>query len=73
MTPTKKIAVYPGPIRVAVGEPVDPAGFPDKEALLQEVRRRIVDLHRSIGGLGAEEGPQAPAPVEPAPPGAPPA
>ncbi len=52
VTPSHRIAVYPGPIRVAAGDPVDPSAFPDKESLLAEVRRRIVDLHRSIGGLG---------------------
>lgn len=61
VTPSQKIAVYPGTIRVAAGEPVDPAQFPDKEALLAEVRRRIVELHRSLGGLGGDLGPGAPA------------
>jgi 1-acyl-sn-glycerol-3-phosphate acyltransferase len=55
VTPSKHIEVHPAPIRVAVGDPVDPSGFPSKEALLEEVRRRIVELHRSIGGLGGEE------------------
>jgi 1-acyl-sn-glycerol-3-phosphate acyltransferase len=55
VTPSRVIAVYPGKIRVAAGDPVDPSAFPDKEALLAEVRRRIVDLHRSIGGLGGVE------------------
>jgi 1-acyl-sn-glycerol-3-phosphate acyltransferase len=55
VTPSQHIAVYPGPIRVVAGDPVDPAQFPDKESLLAEVRRRIVELHRSIGGLGGEE------------------
>jgi 1-acyl-sn-glycerol-3-phosphate acyltransferase len=57
VTPSKVIAVHPGAIRVAAGDPVDPGAFPDKEALLAEVRRRIVDLHRSLGGLGGVEGP----------------
>ncbi len=52
VTPSKVIAVYPGTIRVTAGDPIDPAAFPDKDALVVEVRRRIVDLHRSIGGLG---------------------
>jgi 1-acyl-sn-glycerol-3-phosphate acyltransferase len=55
VTPTKQIAVYPGVIRVAVGAPVDPAAFPDKLALLDEVRRRVIALHRSLGGLGGDE------------------
>lgn len=56
ITPTKLIAVRPGTIRVAVGEPVDPGAFPDKTALLVEVRRRVIALHRSLGGLGGDEG-----------------
>ncbi len=60
VTPKDAIAVVPGPIRVVVGEPVDPRTMPDKEALLAEIRRRVVALHRSIGGLG--DGATAPAP-----------
>src|SRR5512133_269558 len=52
VTPKAVIAVVPGTIRVAIGEAVDPHAFRDKEALLAEVRKRVVALHRSIGGLG---------------------
>jgi 1-acyl-sn-glycerol-3-phosphate acyltransferase len=52
VTPKNVVAVVPGTIRVAVGAPVDPRAFPDKEALLAEVRHRVVALHRGIGGLG---------------------
>jgi 1-acyl-sn-glycerol-3-phosphate acyltransferase len=52
VTPSQKIAVHPGTIRVAAGDPVNPADFPDKESLLAEVRCRIIELHASIGGLG---------------------
>lgn len=55
VTPSKVIAIHPGTIRVAVGEPVDPAAFPDKTALLVEVRRRVIALHRSLGGEGGDE------------------
>jgi 1-acyl-sn-glycerol-3-phosphate acyltransferase len=55
ITPSHLIAVWPGTIRVAVGEPVDPGAFPDKMALLAEVRRRVIALHRSLGGLGGDE------------------
>ncbi|HYG69733.1 MAG TPA: lysophospholipid acyltransferase family protein [Anaeromyxobacteraceae bacterium] len=55
ITPKHHIAVTPGKIRIAIGEPVTPADFPDKEALLVEVRRRVIALHRSIGGLGGDE------------------
>lgn len=54
VTPSKVVAVYPGTIRLAVGDPVDPALFPDKDALLVEVRRRVIALHRAAGGLGGE-------------------
>jgi 1-acyl-sn-glycerol-3-phosphate acyltransferase len=59
VTPAQHVAVFPGTIRVAAGDPIDPAQFPDKESLLAEVRSRIVALHRSLGGLGGE--PSAPA------------
>jgi 1-acyl-sn-glycerol-3-phosphate acyltransferase len=54
ITPSKVIAVHPGAIRIAAGDPVDPARFPDKDALLAEVRHRIIDLHRSLGGFGGD-------------------
>lgn len=56
ITPKNFIAVTPGPVRVAVGEPVDPRRFADKTDLLVEVRRRVIALHRSIGGVGGDEG-----------------
>lgn len=54
VTPTKLIAVRPGTIRVVVGDPIDPADYPDRTALLTAVRGRIIELHRSIGGLGGD-------------------
>lgn len=54
VTPSQHVAVFPGTIRVAAGEPIDPARFPDKESLLAEVRHRIIELHRSLGGLGGD-------------------
>jgi 1-acyl-sn-glycerol-3-phosphate acyltransferase len=62
ITPSKVVAVYPGTIRIAAGDPVDPARFPGKDALLAEVRRRIIDLHRGLGGLGGDPD-DAPAPA----------
>jgi len=60
VTPRGLIAVWPGPIRMAMGEAVDPAAYPDRRALLTLVRSRIIDLHRSIGGKGgALDGPEA--------------
>jgi 1-acyl-sn-glycerol-3-phosphate acyltransferase len=61
VTPAQHIAVFPGTIRVAAGDPVDPALFPTKEALLVEVRRRIIELHQSLGGLGGDLTAVAPA------------
>jgi 1-acyl-sn-glycerol-3-phosphate acyltransferase len=54
ITPSKVVAVHPGTIRVAAGDPVDPRAFPDKEALLAAVRRQVIELHRSLGGLGGD-------------------
>jgi 1-acyl-sn-glycerol-3-phosphate acyltransferase len=54
ITPSKAIAVHPGTIRIAAGDPVDPAAFASKDDLLREIHRRIVELHRSLGGLGGD-------------------
>lgn len=54
ITPSGRVEVWPGPIRVALGEPVDPGAFADKTALLNEVRQRVSALHRSLGGLGGD-------------------
>lgn len=64
VTPSQHVAVHPGTIRVAAGDPIDPALFTDKESLLVEVRRRIVELHRSLGGLGGDVAAVAPAGTE---------
>jgi 1-acyl-sn-glycerol-3-phosphate acyltransferase len=55
ITPKNHVAVSPGTARLAFGEPVDPRAFPDKEALLVEVRRRVIALHRGIGGAGGDD------------------
>jgi 1-acyl-sn-glycerol-3-phosphate acyltransferase len=67
VTPSKVIAVHPGTIRVTAGDPIDPAAFPDKDALVVEVRRRIIELHRSIGGLGGALAPGPGGEAGPAP------
>jgi 1-acyl-sn-glycerol-3-phosphate acyltransferase len=54
VTPKRHIAIWPGEIRVAFGDPVDPRRFDDKVALLHEVRRRVIELHRELGGLGGD-------------------
>jgi 1-acyl-sn-glycerol-3-phosphate acyltransferase len=46
--------VVPGEIRVKVGAPIDPAPFgEDREALAQHVREKVIELSKSIGGVGA--------------------
>jgi 1-acyl-sn-glycerol-3-phosphate acyltransferase len=53
-TPKGRIEVHPGMIDVALGDPVHPGDFSDKDALLREVRLRIIELHRSMGGQGGD-------------------
>lgn len=42
--PAGRILLRPGPYVISVGTPVDPASFPDREALMVEVRRQIEGL-----------------------------
>jgi 1-acyl-sn-glycerol-3-phosphate acyltransferase len=54
VTPKRRVEVHPGRVRVAIGAAVDPRDFPDKIALLEEVRRRIIAQHLELGGLGGD-------------------
>jgi 1-acyl-sn-glycerol-3-phosphate acyltransferase len=54
LNPKGRLEIHPGTARVLVGEPVMPRDFPDKTALLREVRRRIIAQHQAIGGLGGD-------------------
>lgn len=54
LNPKGRLSVRPGRVRVAVGVPLTPADFPDKSALLREVRTRIIALHRELGGAGGD-------------------
>ena len=54
LNPKGRLAVSPGLVRVAVGAPLTPRDFSDKTALLREVRRRIIELHRALGGAGGD-------------------
>jgi 1-acyl-sn-glycerol-3-phosphate acyltransferase len=54
ITPSRRIEVHPGTIRVQVGAPIDVASFHDRTALLREVRARIIAQHRALGGLGGD-------------------
>jgi 1-acyl-sn-glycerol-3-phosphate acyltransferase len=55
VTPKKVLSVHPGEIRMAAGDPVEPARCADRTELLRAVRGRIIALHREIGGLGGDE------------------
>jgi 1-acyl-sn-glycerol-3-phosphate acyltransferase len=54
VTPKRRVEVHPGPVRVAIGEAVDPRHYADKVALLRDVRRRIIEQHRALGGDGGD-------------------
>jgi 1-acyl-sn-glycerol-3-phosphate acyltransferase len=54
LNPKGRLQVHPGTIQIAIGESVHPDAFTDKNALLREVRRRIIELHRSLGGQGGD-------------------
>jgi len=54
LNPKGRLSVRPGTIRVGLGAPVSPRDFPDKASLLREVRRRIIEQHRGLGGLGGD-------------------
>ncbi len=54
ITPKERIAVCPGTLRVTIGPAVHPRDFPHRDALLREVRRRIIEQHVALGGLGGD-------------------
>lgn len=56
LAPKQRLEVHRGTIRIAIGEAVLPGDFQDKDALLRDVRRRVIELHRSLGGLGGDVG-----------------
>ncbi|MBL8917263.1 MAG: 1-acyl-sn-glycerol-3-phosphate acyltransferase [Myxococcaceae bacterium] len=56
LMPKNSWNITPGPVTVAVGEPVDPAPFgDDREALMKAVRDRIIDLSLELGGKGGDK------------------
>jgi 1-acyl-sn-glycerol-3-phosphate acyltransferase len=61
-TPSGLIAIWPRPIDLAVGEPIHPGDFADRDAFIAAVRDHIIRLHRELGGLG---GAPSPAPHTP--------
>ena len=54
VTPKKTIEVHPGPIHVSIGAAVHPAEVAGRDPLLREVRRRIIEQHLALGGLGGD-------------------
>ena len=54
INPKGRIEVHPGTLHVSLGEAVYPRDFPDRTALLREVRRRVISMHRETGGLGGD-------------------
>ena len=45
------------PIKVAIGKPVPTEGltYEDRDTLIEQCRQQMIELHLSIGGVGAEE------------------
>jgi 1-acyl-sn-glycerol-3-phosphate acyltransferase len=45
------------PIKVAIGKPIPTEGltYEDRDTLIEECRQQMIELHLSIGGVGAEE------------------
>lgn len=62
LMPKNSWNITPGPIKVAIGQPIDPAAYIDsRDGLIKRVRTEVIALHKSIGGLGAvEEDPSIP-------------
>jgi 1-acyl-sn-glycerol-3-phosphate acyltransferase len=54
VVPKGRVEARPGTIRVAVGPAVSPADCRGRDALLREVRRRIIEQHVAIGGAGGD-------------------
>ncbi len=54
--PATEWLVYPGVIRVKVGQPISTEGRDpeDREGLAREVREAVIRLHREIGGAGGD-------------------
>lgn len=56
LMPKNKWRFVPGPIRVRIGEPIDPTDFgDDRDALIRHTRDAIIDLNVALGGLGGDK------------------
>jgi len=54
LNPKAAIAAAPGSVRIHLGEAVLPRQVESPTALLVEVRRRVIEAHRALGGLGGD-------------------
>jgi 1-acyl-sn-glycerol-3-phosphate acyltransferase len=54
ITPKNRIEVHPGTLHVSIGPAVDSREYPNRDDLMREVRRRIIEQHLRLGGLGGD-------------------
>ncbi len=55
LMPKNSWNITPGPIRVSIGTPIDPAQFgEDREALIRAVRDAVIQLNLGLGGIGGD-------------------
>lgn len=57
LNPRRRLEVSPGTVHVVIGAPIDPRTFPDRMALLREVRSHVIAQHVAYGGLGGDDDP----------------
>jgi 1-acyl-sn-glycerol-3-phosphate acyltransferase len=56
LMPKNSWVITPGPIKVKIGPPIDPAQFGDnREAMIKAVRDIIIDQSVELGGFGGEK------------------
>jgi 1-acyl-sn-glycerol-3-phosphate acyltransferase len=59
LMPKNSWNITPGPIRVSIGAPIDPAQFgDDRDALIRAVRDAVVAQNLALGGLGGDDRPR---------------
>lgn len=55
LMPKNSWNITPGPIRVRIGAPIDPAPFgDDRERLIHAVRCAVIEQNQALGGLGGD-------------------
>ncbi|MBL8910469.1 MAG: 1-acyl-sn-glycerol-3-phosphate acyltransferase [Archangium sp.] len=53
LMPKNSWDITPGPIKVSIGEPIDPAPFgEDRLALIKAVRAKVIEQNQALGGRG---------------------